>query len=484
MKHRSVALGSSETVVDKRRGIGLIITVFAAAVLFGILALTFDLGRIYIAQNELQTFTDAAALAATLELDGTEEGVVRARDVAETFPNRWTFGSQAVSDPTVYFAEVVDGPWLETPPAPPQDYRFVRVEAEGPVQLFFLPILSVLTGTSSSSSQQAFAATGPGPLALAIPGVINYYDVGADSGAGQLRKSVFQQGLLPYSPHAHLDEDRDPVINTGFAEQDPFNFEVGRQYTIRWPPPGQRSNNLEGRCEGDIFDPNAGELLFDPPMPAAPRGFIDIGAPTFNWNGANGSAFIREAIVSNTQSHGIAVGEPVVHVNGQRSTEDAALRERISQDDDPYSRTYAEYLANTDANGKISGTGRRIVFIPVQNSWDEDRVVEFSTFFLPPEDEVCCPAGPGLCGNGQGGGSGGAGAQTTYGFGSGGATAAASGTMAAASGTTANAGNGGGGGGGNSPKPCCAEYIGSGIMYGLRRAASSEVAVYVPRLTQ
>ena len=282
MRKYQSAPGSSRQIVDNKRGVGLVITVIAAGVLFGILALTFDLGRIYIAQNELQTFTDAATLAATLELDGTDEGVVRAREVAETYPNQWTFGSQAVSDPTVYFAEGVDGPWLETPPSPPQDYRFVRVEAEGPVQLFFLPILSALTGASSSSSQQAFAATGPGPLAMAIPVTVSSYNVGADSGAGQLRKSVFQQGLLPYAPHAHLDEDRDPVINPGFAEQDPFNFEVGRQYTIRWPPPGQRSNNLEGRCEGDIFDPNAGELLFDPPMPAASRGFIDIGQPTFN----------------------------------------------------------------------------------------------------------------------------------------------------------------------------------------------------------
>ena len=452
MKNRPAALGSSENIVDKKRGIGLIITVVAAAVLFGILALTFDLGRIYIAQNELQTFTDAAALAATPELDGTDEGVVRARDIAETYPNRWTFGSQAVSNPTVYFGEDVDGPWLETPPSPPEDYRFIRVEAEGPVQLFFLPIFSVLAGTSSSPSQQAFAATGPGPLALAIPAALNSYDVRADSGAGQLRKSVFQQGLLPYSPHAHLDPGRAPVINPGFAEQDPFNFEVGRQYTIRWPPPGQRSNNPEGRCEGDIFDPAAGEMLFDPQMPAASRGFIDIGKPTLNWNGANGSAFIREAIVSNTQSHGIVLGEPVVHVNGQRSTEDAALRERISQDDDACSRTYAEYLGNSDVNGKITGNGRRLVFMPVQNSFDADKVVEFATFFLPPKDEVCCPLGPGLCGNGQGGGSGG--------------------------------GGGNGGNANNSPKPCCAEYIGSGIMYGMRRAASGDVAVYVPRLTE
>ncbi len=196
---------------------------------------------------------------------------------------------------------------------------------------------------------------------------------------------------------------------------------------------------------------------------AGERGFIDIGRPTFQWAGANGSAFIRQAIVSNSQSHGLVVGEPLIHVNGQRSTEDAALRERISQDADSYSQTYAAYIGNTDPNGKIHGNGRRIVFMPAQNSWDGDRVVEFATFFLPPEDEVCCPQGPGMCGNGQGGGSG--------------------------SGGGGNGGGGGNSGGGgnagvNSPKPCCAEYVGSGILYGMRRAASGDVAVYVPRLTE
>ena len=85
MKKRRAAPGISDKVVDNKRGIGLIITVVAAGLLFGVLALTFDLGRIYIAQNELQTYTDAAVLAATPELDGTNEGVTRALTIAESY---------------------------------------------------------------------------------------------------------------------------------------------------------------------------------------------------------------------------------------------------------------------------------------------------------------------------------------------------------------------------------------------------------------
>ena len=441
---------------DDDRGIGIIMAVITAGVLFGFLGLCFDLGRILIAQNELQTYVDSATLAATLELDGTDEGVDRARQAAIDTPNRWVFGTKVVPSPEVYFAEAVGGPWVADPPVPPTNYRFARVKSEGPVTLYFLPLFGMLTGASGTADGGAVGAATLGPVAALGPATLETFDVAANSGAGQLRPGSFSQGLLPYSPIAHLDPGRPVVTNPGYAGSDPFNFEIGRRYTMRWPPPGQRSNDLEGRCEGDIFDPNAGELLFDPPMQAAERGFIDIGKPLYNITGANGSAFIRQAIVSNTQSHGLVVGEPIVHVFGQRSTEDAALRERISQDSDPHSPTYAEYLANTDLYGNVIANGRRIVFMPVNNAYDEDKVVEFATFFLPPEDEVCCPEGPGMCGNGQGGGSGGNG----------------------------NGNGGNGGGGNNSPKPCCAEYIGSGILYGIRNAASDKVGIYVPRLTQ
>ena len=139
-------------------------------------------------------------------------------------------------------------------------------DSVGPVQLYFLPVFSSLIGGSTTAGTPAFALSAFGPLGLAMPTAANTFEVGADSGAGQLRKSMFQQGLLPYAPHAHLDPGRAPVVNPGASEPDPFGFEIGRRYTIRWPPPGQRTNDLEGRCEGDIYDPDAGELFFDPPM--------------------------------------------------------------------------------------------------------------------------------------------------------------------------------------------------------------------------
>lgn len=64
------------------------------AVIFGIVALSFDLGRIGITQSELQSFADNVALAAAGELDGRSDAITRATAAAESLiADRKTFGS-------------------------------------------------------------------------------------------------------------------------------------------------------------------------------------------------------------------------------------------------------------------------------------------------------------------------------------------------------------------------------------------------------
>ena len=48
--------------------------------LLAVMGLAFDVGRVYIARNEAQVFSDAAAMAAASKLDGTKAGLERARD--------------------------------------------------------------------------------------------------------------------------------------------------------------------------------------------------------------------------------------------------------------------------------------------------------------------------------------------------------------------------------------------------------------------
>ena len=53
-----------------RKGFTLIATGFCVISLVGMLGLALDLGRVYISKNETQSFTDTAALAAAMKLNG------------------------------------------------------------------------------------------------------------------------------------------------------------------------------------------------------------------------------------------------------------------------------------------------------------------------------------------------------------------------------------------------------------------------------
>src|SRR5215472_9531319 len=74
----------------RKRGFVLVTTAISLVGLLGLIGLGTDVGRIYVARNELQVFADEAALAAGFELDGTLNGIQRARDVGKAGPGSGT----------------------------------------------------------------------------------------------------------------------------------------------------------------------------------------------------------------------------------------------------------------------------------------------------------------------------------------------------------------------------------------------------------
>ncbi|WP_298359518.1 pilus assembly protein TadG-related protein [uncultured Litoreibacter sp.] len=79
-----------------REEAGSVLTFWAASlvVFMGLLALTFDFGRMAATQSELQAFADNVALAAAGELDGASDAITRATAAAETLiSDTQTFGS-------------------------------------------------------------------------------------------------------------------------------------------------------------------------------------------------------------------------------------------------------------------------------------------------------------------------------------------------------------------------------------------------------
>src|SRR6185437_4592221 len=90
---------------QRQRGFVLIAMSASMFLLLAVIGLAFDLGRIYIARNEAQVFTDAAAMTAAARLDETAAGIANAKDAVARLPMRWNLGTKQFSGVTVEFSK-------------------------------------------------------------------------------------------------------------------------------------------------------------------------------------------------------------------------------------------------------------------------------------------------------------------------------------------------------------------------------------------
>jgi uncharacterized membrane protein len=99
---------------NRQKGFVLIAMSVAMLLMLALLGMAFDFGRIYIAHNEAQIFTDSAALAAARKLDGTSNGLDHAREAVRRVPNRWNLGTKSFEGVTVEFSADAKK-WSATP---------------------------------------------------------------------------------------------------------------------------------------------------------------------------------------------------------------------------------------------------------------------------------------------------------------------------------------------------------------------------------
>lgn len=122
---------------SRQRGFVLIAMSITMLLLLAVIGLAFDLGRVYIARNEAQVFTDAAAMAAASKIDGTAAGLDRARDAVARVPMRWNLGTQEFTGVVVEFS--ADGAKWEKSPKDAASATMARVTAPGnQVEILFL----------------------------------------------------------------------------------------------------------------------------------------------------------------------------------------------------------------------------------------------------------------------------------------------------------------------------------------------------------
>ena len=335
-------------------GFSLLMIAVSAVVMVGMLGLAFDLGRMFIVRNELQTFVDAAALAACQQMGGTQAGIQAAHvsattgPLSATTPNGWNFDSNTVANVTDTYGATFSGTYdsyATASGAGANSYRFVNVTANATTPLYFL---AMIPGVPTSQLLQATATAGQ-----------------------QVQSSVGNGGLEPFMPDAH-----NPGNTTNFG------FAAGTQYTLKWG----NGNNVT-TCAGDVSwtDPN----------PSSQHGFMDLGQ-------GNGNSALTGLIVyggypnANSTPSSIAVGTVLGGVPGNRGASVfSALSTRSGQDTDQTSTTYAQYLAAG------IGNGRRIITVPIgdPSTWSgngngTETVIGFANFLLPPASTLTGTSGP------------------------------------------------------------------------------------------
>ena len=148
-------------VSKQRRGFVLIAMSVTMLLLLAVMGLAFDVGRIYIARNEAQVFTDAAAMAAASKLDGTKAGLDRAREAVAKIPMRWNLGTQEFKGVVVEFS--ADGSKWEKDPRDTSSMLQARVTApDNSVEITFLRAV----GGPNNFTVPAHAAAAANPVRL------------------------------------------------------------------------------------------------------------------------------------------------------------------------------------------------------------------------------------------------------------------------------------------------------------------------------
>ncbi len=146
---------------SRQRGFVLIAMSVSMLLLLAVIGMAFDLGRIYIARNEAQVFTDAAAMAAAAKIDGTAAGLDRARAAVAKLPMRWSLGTREFSGVAVEFS--ADGAKWEKSPKDAAPVAFARVTApSNQVEIMFLRAV----GGPATFTVPAHSAAASNPVRL------------------------------------------------------------------------------------------------------------------------------------------------------------------------------------------------------------------------------------------------------------------------------------------------------------------------------
>ncbi len=291
----------------------VLLTMGAAAVaLFGALGLAVDVGRMFIAKTETQAFCDSAAMAATLQLNGTANGITAARNAVANNLNNWNLDTARIPTYQVDFGTSASGPW-STNPGTAAGYIYARVQATAPVNLFFIPVvvsqqLQNVNSLAVGGQIPGTASVGPFTAVGPVPGDSNF-------------------GLI-----------------------------VGQQYDIQWPA----YNGTRAGCSGT--NPDA---CFVKPtcsgesQTAKAEVVTQWGASVNGYYGSNSNSTIDQEVLDVIEQQQVLPGSNLPMSSGNKAAEGIALDTRVNEDGDVTDNVPADYLDSSTHNG------RRLIGLPV-----------------------------------------------------------------------------------------------------------------------
>jgi Flp pilus assembly protein TadG len=310
---------------DAKTRCGYVTLMFTLSLLLllGVCGLAIDIGRMYVAKSEAQSFADVAALNAVVTLAAAPGAFTSASNAAANTPGKWNFGTTPFTDVVTTFGTSATGTFTATPPAPgnqASDYRFALVTAHVSVPMYLMG--AAIRRTSAAIVGQAMT--------------------------GEQSTTSLPGGEFPFSPYSRKSASPDDP-------SDPFGFKVGNSYTLRWDPPGDKTS-----CGTDSGNVGSNGSF---------RGYCCTGGSSV--------PSIRD-VLAGGGTVPVSVGDAFgpLETPGQKNS--ISIQDFINYDTDTDSPDYATYRTNTTN----PGNGKRIVIVVVNNN--QQTVVGFASFFLYP----------------------------------------------------------------------------------------------------
>ncbi|MBK5295118.1 MAG: hypothetical protein JJE04_26010 [Acidobacteriia bacterium] len=313
---------------SRRKGFALLATAVSVVVIMGMLGLVIDLGIGYVAKNEVQAFTDAAALAGAQKLDNTTAGITSAKAAVTNNVNKWYFGTKSFTGVVTEFS--MDRTVWVVNPGSGASYRYIRVTAPtNSISTYFMTVLGA-------------------------PQTMN---VSARSMAGIQVRASLPEGVFPFAPFAHGPTGPD------------FGYAKGDQLTLLWPSSVQASGTAQQMNNLCLSDRNQASLDLVQAGVTAERGFIQESS----------AAALAAAIEDDHMDYTVTVGQNVNLTGGVKTTDVyQSMEDRIDQDSDPNEPNYDTYIANHQ-----SSPTRRVVIVPIILDHVTPTVLGFVKVFLP-----------------------------------------------------------------------------------------------------